>query len=577
MPAASVPTTLLPPRCIPSPSPPTPPLLPTHPSPPPPTPTATPTPILTPTPLHSHVRLISSYLGPTPSDRLHRHRVLSELTQLILSAYPHVEVHVIGSCATELYLPDSDIDLVVRAAPTHTPLTLSDLHHLGSVLQPVASSLHIISTASVPLIKLTHALSAFTIDLTLNVDTGLHSTHLTLDYLHAHDTLQPLAIVVKQFLKARGLNDLYTGGLPSYTLILLIVSFLQLYRPARGRAAVQEGEDGGQGHDGSATAAGKGGEREERKEEIDDGRGMEGAEAVADGRWRRTRLVVTPSLTSCSTSSSSSSSQPVPPRTSTSSPIPIPSPSPPSPLTPSSTSSSSLSSSLSSPPPPPADLGLYLLSFFHLYGLSFDYVHLGISTALPGYFLKRERGFFHPHIPHLLCVENPLDRSMDLGFKVFRIREIVDAFAQAYATLVDRMGVGPQGGGPSLRRPYADTGAVAPVGHGGRQAEQEGGELREPSSEEMKHVAGGGGGREGDDLGKAIAAGAGAAVEPSMNGARRSVEPQDAGRRVPERGVAGGEAVHPRRPGRGHSRRSSDGQFRPAAAAATPSTAPHPP
>ena len=465
-----------------------------------------------------------------------------------------MEVHVIGSCATELYLPDSDIDLVVRSSPSHPPLTLSDLHQLGAVLQPLASSLTIISTASVPLIKLTHAHSSFTIDLTLEVDTGLHSTSLTLDYLDHFDTLQPLAIVVKQFLKARNLNDLYTGGLPSYTLILLIVSFLQLYRPARTRV----GEDG-EGRDGRGARAGaKGGEREERKEELEEDRGAGGEKAASAGRRQRTSRAVTPSP-------SSSASPALLPRT-TSSPAPFPSPSPPSPLTP----SSSGSSPLTSPPPPsapPSDLGLYLLSFFHLYGLSFDYTNLGISTAMPGYFSKRERGFFHPHIPFLLCVENPLDRSMDLGFKVFRIREIVDAFAQAYAMLVDRMGMGPGGGGPTLRRPCPDIAAVAALANGARHSEHEDAHGRQRGTDETNQTGcGGGGGRNGRPSMKVSEAGAGEAVEPSMSGASSAAELRDSDERRSERGTEEGHVINTRQAGKGHSRRSSDGHTRGAAA-----------
>ena len=447
------------------------------PSPFPPIPIHSPSPLPCPAPtspspststLHAHVRLISSYLGPYPSDRSARHRVLSEVKSLIYSAYPHVEVHVIGSCATDLYLPDSDIDLVVRSSPSHPPLTLSDLHSLGSLLQPLASSLTVISTASVPLIKLVHAQSAFTVDLTLNVDTGIHSTALVLDYLDQFDVLRPLTIVVKQFLKARGLNDLYTGGLPSYTLILIIVSFLQLYRPLRQHAGE---EDGGRK------------EREERKEEGEDGANA-GDGASRPRRWMGRQ-----------TSSPSSSASLAAPRTATGSPTPVNSPSPPSPLTPSSTSSPSLVS----PPPPPSDLGLYLLSFFHLYGVQFDYVSLGISTLLPGYFSKRERGFLHPHIPHLLCVENPLDRQTDLGFKVFRIREIVEAFAGAYVTLVDRMGVGPSAAQRRLSSdaaPPSDSAPIAPPSRAAAAAEEaredsdrgkrEG--VREEAREELKRA-----------------------------------------------------------------------------------------
>jgi len=37
-----------------------------------------------------------------------------------------------------------------------------------------------------------------------------------------------LVLVLKQFLNQRDLNDVYSGGLGSYSLILLIVSFFQV-------------------------------------------------------------------------------------------------------------------------------------------------------------------------------------------------------------------------------------------------------------------------------------------------------------------------------------------------------------
>jgi len=38
-----------------------------------------------------------------------------------------------------------------------------------------------------------------------------------------------LVMVLKQFLYQRDMNDVYTGGLGSYSLILMIVSFFQVF------------------------------------------------------------------------------------------------------------------------------------------------------------------------------------------------------------------------------------------------------------------------------------------------------------------------------------------------------------
>ena len=47
-------------------------------------------------------------------------------------------------------------------------------------------------------------------------------------YMQEFPALPCLALVLKQFLNQRDLNDVYTGGLGSYSLILLIVSFFQV-------------------------------------------------------------------------------------------------------------------------------------------------------------------------------------------------------------------------------------------------------------------------------------------------------------------------------------------------------------
>ena len=56
---------------------------------------------------------------------------------------------------------------------------------------------------------------------------GIQCVHLVKEYLHENQLIEPLILVLKQMLKVWGFNDPYTGGLSSYALFLLIVSFLQ--------------------------------------------------------------------------------------------------------------------------------------------------------------------------------------------------------------------------------------------------------------------------------------------------------------------------------------------------------------
>jgi len=43
-----------------------------------------------------------------------------------------------------------------------------------------------------------------------------------------YPVLSKLVLVLKQFLLQRDLNEVFTGGISSYSLILLVISFLQV-------------------------------------------------------------------------------------------------------------------------------------------------------------------------------------------------------------------------------------------------------------------------------------------------------------------------------------------------------------
>jgi len=47
-------------------------------------------------------------------------------------------------------------------------------------------------------------------------------------YMKQYPVLSKLVLVLKQFLLQRDLNEVFTGGISSYSLILLVISFLQV-------------------------------------------------------------------------------------------------------------------------------------------------------------------------------------------------------------------------------------------------------------------------------------------------------------------------------------------------------------
>ena len=82
------------------------------------------------------------------------------------------------------------------------------------------------------------------VDITLWSDShnGLPCVNLVKSYLHESQLIEPMILVLKQILKVWGFNDAYTGGLSSYALFLMIVSFLQEKRKPALKTEVNMGE-----------------------------------------------------------------------------------------------------------------------------------------------------------------------------------------------------------------------------------------------------------------------------------------------------------------------------------------------
>jgi DNA polymerase sigma len=179
-------------------------------------------------------------------------------------SYPHVKVF--GSQASGLLLPTSDIDLVVLFQPervkTNTSVTSnvshsaddndvsmstssadaathweqevsrrSPLHTIADAIRRKWSSevtyLEVIDNTRVPLVKFTYGPYNLNVDICIDQSVGPKAAELTKTFLQALPPLRPLTFVLKSFLAARALNEPYTGGMGSFALQLLIVSFLQ--------------------------------------------------------------------------------------------------------------------------------------------------------------------------------------------------------------------------------------------------------------------------------------------------------------------------------------------------------------
>jgi non-canonical poly(A) RNA polymerase PAPD5/7 len=85
----------------------------------------------------------------------------------------------------------------------------------------------VIVTRRIPLVRVKAVQFDCTVDITFQVESGITNTLTVVKYLDSYPSLKPLLMVVKYYLYQEHLNEPYTGGMGSYALTLLWVSFFQ--------------------------------------------------------------------------------------------------------------------------------------------------------------------------------------------------------------------------------------------------------------------------------------------------------------------------------------------------------------
>ena len=91
-----------------------------------------------------------------------------------------------------------------------------------------AHSVKVLDKASVPIVKLTDKETEIKVDISFNMNNGVKSADFIKLYKRRFPVLERLVMVLKQFLLQRDLNEVFTGGISSYSLILMTISFLQV-------------------------------------------------------------------------------------------------------------------------------------------------------------------------------------------------------------------------------------------------------------------------------------------------------------------------------------------------------------
>ncbi|TFK46660.1 Nucleotidyltransferase, partial [Heliocybe sulcata] len=185
--------------------------------------------------LHREVEAFNRYIAPTRVEDEVRGMIIEIVRKEITKQFPDAKVHPFGSYETKLYLPLGDIDLVVQSDSIANWDKVSVLNVLASTMKRsgITDRVTIIAKAKVPIIKFITTHGRFSVDISINQANGLPVVKMISQFLRALPALKPLVMIIKTFLHQRSMNEVFTGGLGSYSLVCMVISFLQMHPKIR--------------------------------------------------------------------------------------------------------------------------------------------------------------------------------------------------------------------------------------------------------------------------------------------------------------------------------------------------------
>ncbi|KAL3652553.1 hypothetical protein CASFOL_002234 [Castilleja foliolosa] len=177
--------------------------------------------------LHKEILDFCDFLSPTPEEQESRNAAIASVADVIKYIWPNAEVEVFGSFKTGLYIPSSDIDVVIMGSNVRSPQM--GLYALSRALSQrgIAKKIQVIAKARVPIIKFFEKKSGVAFDISFDVENGPRAAEYIKDAVSKWPSLKPLCLILKVFLQQRELNEVYSGGIGSYALLSMLIAMLR--------------------------------------------------------------------------------------------------------------------------------------------------------------------------------------------------------------------------------------------------------------------------------------------------------------------------------------------------------------
>ncbi|XP_075694904.1 poly(A) RNA polymerase GLD2 isoform X2 [Rhinoderma darwinii] len=156
----------------------------------------------------------------------------AELQREIQQIFPQSRLYLVGSSLNGFGTRSSDADLCLVMKDEPMNQKTEARHVLGLLQKHFYTRLAYIERpqlirAKVPIVKFRDKVSGVEFDLNVNNVVGIRNTFLLRSYAHTENRVRPLVLAVKRWAGHHGINDASRGTLSSYSLVLMVLHYLQ--------------------------------------------------------------------------------------------------------------------------------------------------------------------------------------------------------------------------------------------------------------------------------------------------------------------------------------------------------------
>ena len=186
--------------------------------------------------LHREICDYYEYVRPKDFEKAVREDLLDRLQKVIQRWEPTWSLQCFGSFAAGLYLPNADMDVVVtsygfqRSGRGNIPQNYHKLQKIADFLSrriAIEDSMEVIASAKVPLIKFADAKTGINVDISFESDNGPRAVRTFERWKAQFPAMPILVVLIKQFLKMRGMSEVVSGGLGGFSVTCMVTNLLQ--------------------------------------------------------------------------------------------------------------------------------------------------------------------------------------------------------------------------------------------------------------------------------------------------------------------------------------------------------------